>query len=55
VNRRTAQQSLLCVGGLAAFEGATLAQDKPGQPKLSLPDFSAIPIRSQELAPGLGL
>jgi cyclase len=55
VNRRTALQSLLYVGGLAAFEGAALAQDKPGRPKLRMPDFNAIPIRSQELAPGLHL
>ncbi|CAN5239775.1 hypothetical protein BH10PLA2_BH10PLA2_16130 [soil metagenome] len=55
MNRRTALQSLLTIGGLAAFEGLALAQDKPGRPKLSMPDFNAVPIRSQELAPGLHL
>jgi len=55
VNRRTALQSFLYFGGLAAFEGMGWAQDKPGRPKLPTPDFSKIPLRSQELAPGLHL
>jgi glyoxylase-like metal-dependent hydrolase (beta-lactamase superfamily II) len=55
VNRRSALQSLLYVSGLAAFETRALAQDKPGRPKLHLPDFNGIPIRSQALAPGLHL
>ncbi len=55
MDRRTALHSLLYLGGLAAFEGAGWAQDKPGQPKLKLPDFSSVPIRSQELAAGLHL
>jgi glyoxylase-like metal-dependent hydrolase (beta-lactamase superfamily II) len=55
VNRRTALQSLLYFGSLAAFEGVGFGQDKPGRPKLQMPDFSTIPIRSQELASGLHL
>jgi cyclase len=55
VNRRTALQSFLFFGGMAAFEGMGWAQDKPGRPKFNLPDFSKIPIRIQELAPGLQL
>ncbi len=55
MNRRTALQSLVYFGGLAAFEGMGWAQDKPGRPKLKLPDASGMPIRSQELAPGLHL
>jgi glyoxylase-like metal-dependent hydrolase (beta-lactamase superfamily II) len=45
----------LYFGGLAAFGGTVRAQDKPGRPKLRMPDFNAIPIRIQELAPGLHL
>jgi cyclase len=57
VHRRTALQSLLYFGGLASFEGTGRAQDKPGRPKpkLRLTNFNTIPIRSQELAPGLHL
>jgi glyoxylase-like metal-dependent hydrolase (beta-lactamase superfamily II) len=55
VDRRTALQSFLYFGGLAAFEGMGRAQDKPGRPKLRVPDFNSIPIRSQELATGLHL
>jgi glyoxylase-like metal-dependent hydrolase (beta-lactamase superfamily II) len=55
VNRRTALQSFLYVGGLAAVGGLGRAQDKTGRPKLQMPDFNTIPIHTQELAPGLHL
>jgi hypothetical protein len=55
MNRRTALQALTYLSGLAAFGGTAWAQDTLGRPKLRMPDFNAIPIRSQELAPGLHL
>jgi len=55
MNRRTALHALTYLSGLAAYGGTAWAQDKPGRPKLRMPDFNAIPIRSQELAPGLHL
>jgi glyoxylase-like metal-dependent hydrolase (beta-lactamase superfamily II) len=55
VNRRTALQSFLYLGGLTAIQGAGWAQDKPGRPKLRMPDFNTIPLRTQELVPGLHL
>ncbi len=35
--------------------GQPWREDKPGRPKLTLPDFNSIPLRTQELAPGLHL